>query len=101
VCGAFGTICVGLFARQDAEGFWKQGLFYGGGADQLITQILGVLAIAAWVSLTSFALFQGLKAAGFLRVSPEEEIEGLDIFEHGSPGYGEGFGTHTGSALTH
>jgi len=72
---------------------------HGGGTDQLITQILGVLAIAAWVSLTSFLLFQGLKAAGMLRVSPEEEIEGLDIFEHGSPGYGEGFGSFPGSVV--
>jgi Amt family ammonium transporter len=99
VCGAFGTICVGLFARQDAEGLWKQGLLYGGGTDQLITQIIGVLAIAAWVSVTSFVLFQGLKVAGFLRVTPEEEVTGLDIFEHGSPGYGEGFGSQPGTIV--
>lgn len=43
VCGAFGTICVGLFATADAEGFWKQGLLYGGGVDQLVSQIIGVV----------------------------------------------------------
>jgi Amt family ammonium transporter len=93
VCGAFGTLCVGLFARQDAEGFWKQGLFYGGGADQLVSQVIGIVAIAVWVSVCAAILFYGLKALKMLRVSPEEEMAGLDIEEHGSPGYGEGFGS--------
>jgi len=93
VCGAFGTICVGLFARDDVEGFWQQGLFYGGGSDQLVAQIIGVLAIAAWVTVTSIILFGTLKAFGGLRVSEEEELAGLDVEEHGSPGYGEGFGS--------
>lgn len=92
VCGAFGTIAVGLFAREDVEGFWSQGLFYGGGADQLVSQIIGVVAVAAWVSITSFVLFTVLKHTVGLRVSEEEEIQGLDVLEHGSPGYGEGFG---------
>ena len=104
VCGAFGTICVGLFAREDAEGFWKQGLFYGGGTDQLVAQIIGVLAIAVWVSVCAIILFYGLKAMNMLRVSPEEELAGLDIEEHGSAGYGEGFGSFTpggiGSTVT-
>lgn len=92
VCGAFGTICVGLFARQDAEGFWKQGLLYGGGTDQLVAQVIGVLAIAVWVSVTAYLLFAALKAFGGLRVTEAEELAGLDVLEHGSPGYGEGFG---------
>ena len=104
VCGAFGTICVGLFARQDAEGFWKQGLLYGGGTDQLVAQVIGVAAIAAWVSVCAIILFYGLKALNLLRVSPEEELAGLDIEEHGSAGYGEGFGSFTpggiGSTVT-
>lgn len=95
VCGAFGTICVGLFAREDSEGFWKQGLLYGGGTDQLIAQLIGVAAIAAWVSITCIILFGALKAFGGLRVSEDEELEGLDIHEHGAPGYGEGFGSFT------
>ena len=93
VCGAFGTIAVGLFAREDVEGFWKQGLFYGGGTDQLVTQVVGVVAIATWVSITAWALFAALKAFGGLRVSEEEELAGLDVLEHGAPGYGEGFGS--------
>ncbi|MGE3620162.1 MAG: ammonium transporter [Acidimicrobiia bacterium] len=92
VCGAFGTICVGLFARDDTE-LWSQGLFYGGGADQLVTQVIGVIAIAIWTSITAYVLFAVLKATVGLRVSEEEELAGLDVLEHGSPGYGEGFGS--------
>jgi Amt family ammonium transporter len=95
VCGAFGTLCVGLFARSDAEGFWSQGLFYGGGADQLVSQIIGVVSVLAWVSVTSIILFAVIKATVGLRVSEAEELAGLDIEEHGSPGYGEGFGAFT------
>ncbi|MEZ5228869.1 MAG: ammonium transporter [Acidimicrobiales bacterium] len=98
VCGAFGTISVGLFARENVDGVWKQGLFYGGGTDQLVAQVLGVLAIAAWVSITAFVLFATLKAFGGLRVPAEEEIAGLDVVEHGSPGYGEGFGSFSGAS---
>lgn len=101
VCGAFGTICVGLFARQDSDGFWKQGLLYGGGTDQLVAQVIGVLAIAAWVTVTAIICFAIIKATVGLRVSEEEERQGLDILEHGSAGYGEGFGAFTaGEALT-
>jgi Amt family ammonium transporter len=93
VCGAFGTICVGLFASQDVEGFWKQGLLLGGGPDQLVSQLIGVGAVLVWVSVASFVLFAVIKATIGLRVSEEEELAGLDVLEHGSPGYGEGFGT--------
>ena len=89
VCGAFGTICVGLFATQDSpDGFWKQGLLYGGGADQLISQVIGVAAIAAFVALTAGLLFLLIKVTVGLRVSQEEEVAGLDVLEHGAPGYG-------------
>ena len=87
VCGAFGTICVGLFATADVEGFWKQGLLYGGGADQLVSQLIGVAAIAAFVAVASFIMFALIKATVGLRVPAEEELEGLDVVEHGSPGY--------------
>jgi Amt family ammonium transporter len=93
VCGAFGTLMVGFFAREDVEGFWSQGLLYGGGTDQLVSQVIGVVSIAAWVSVCAAILFYGLKALKMLRVSPEEEMAGLDIEEHGSAGYGEGFGS--------
>ena len=91
VCGAFGTICVGLFASQETD-YWSQGLLLGGGTDQLVTQLIGVAAIALWASVTAFIMFAVIKAVMGLRVSEEEELAGLDILEHGAPGYGEGFG---------
>jgi Amt family ammonium transporter len=90
VCGAFGTIAVGLFSTLDAEesgGLLKEGLFYGGGADQLVSQIVGVVSIAAFVLATSGILFFVLKKTIGLRVSQDEELEGLDVHEHGAPGY--------------
>lgn len=93
VCGAFGTLMVGFFAREDVDGFWSQGILYGGDADQLVSQIIGVGSVIAWVSVTSIILFGLLKLTVGLRVSEAEELAGLDIEEHGSPGYGEGFGT--------
>ena len=87
VCGAFGTLAVGLFSATEAEGVVKKGLFYGGGADQLVSQIIGVVAIAAFVLVTTAILFGILKATVGLRVDEQEEREGLDIHEHGVPGY--------------
>ncbi len=87
VCGAFGTLCVGLFATEDSD-FWKQGLFYGGGIEQLVSQVIGVVAIAAFVAVTAGLLFLVIRATVGLRVSQEEELAGLDVLEHGAPGYG-------------
>jgi len=76
LCGAFGTIAVGLFAQED-------GLFYGGGVKLLLTQIIGVVSVAAWVTVTMVITFYLIKTIIGLRVSKEEEILGLDIKEHG------------------
>lgn len=81
VCGAFGTLMVGLLATEG-------GLFYGDGASLLGTQVLGVIAVFVFVTITAGALFYALKATIGLRVPAEEEIEGLDVVEHGAPGYG-------------
>lgn len=89
VCGAFGTIAVGLFSNESSDGFIAKGLFYGGGTDQLVSQIIGVAAIGAFVLVAATILFSVMKATIGLRVSEEEEIVGLDIFEHGSLGYGK------------
>ncbi len=90
VCGAWGLIATGLLATTSPINGAEEsaGLFYGGGASLLVTQLIGVVAIAAFVSVAAGALFAGLKAAGLLRVSAEEEIAGLDVSEHGAPGYG-------------
>jgi len=86
VCGAWGTLAVGLFADgvNDAS---IVGLFYGGGATQLGIQLLGVAAVFAWVVLLSSILFGSLKAIGMLRVNGKEELMGLDIGEHGMESY--------------
>jgi Amt family ammonium transporter len=87
-CGAFGTLAVGLFATDTTE-FWKQGLFYGGGADQLVSQLIGVGAVTAFVGLTATVMFLAIKHTIGLRVPEEEELAGLDVAEHGAPGYGD------------
>ncbi len=76
VCGALGTLMVGLFDTG-------AGLLYGGGAARLGVQAVGVVAVVAWVGVTMVILFSVLKATVGLRVSASEEIEGLDIHEHG------------------
>ncbi len=87
VCGAFGTLAVGLFSATEVDGVVKKGLFYGGGADQLVSQLIGVVSIAAFVLIATTILFSVLKATVGLRVSEQEEREGLDTHEHGVPGY--------------
>ena len=87
VCGAFGTLAVGLFSSIEVDGVIKKGLFYGGGTDQLVSQIIGVAAIGAFVFVASLILFGVLKATVGLRVAEQEEIEGLDVHEHGFAGY--------------
>ncbi len=89
VCGVWGTLAVGLFAKY-ADGFVATdgaGLFYGGGFDQLLVQAIGAAGVFAWVVVTTGIVFWALKRADLLRVSVEEEMGGLDIFEHGAPGY--------------
>ncbi|MHA7110367.1 ammonium transporter [Sunxiuqinia elliptica] len=80
VCGAFGTLAVGLFATDG-------GLFYGGGTSLLLAQLIGVAAVFAWAFLTGLILFRVLKATIGLRVSRRIEEEGLDVYEHGESAY--------------
>jgi Amt family ammonium transporter len=95
VCGAFGTICVGLFDKDS-------GLLTGGGAEQLLDQIIGVVAVIAFVGIVSFVLFSVVKATMGLRVPAEEELDGLDKAEHGSLGYGEDVYVHeSGEPVRH
>ncbi len=85
VCGAWGTLAVGLFSATESDGFVAKGLFYGGGVDQLISQVIGVLAIGTFVAVTTGLLFFVLKKTVGLRVDEQEELEGLDVHEHGIP----------------
>lgn len=81
--GIWGTIAVGLFATTSAPMSEISGLFYGGGAAQLIRQLIGCGATIAWTAVTIFIAFSAIKAVFGLRVSAEEEITGLDETEHG------------------
>ena len=85
--GIWGTIAVGLFATDTAPGFAKagikEGLFYGGGFNQLGLQLLGFVAVAGWAAVTMFFAFSLVKLTVGLRVTEEEEILGLDVTEHG------------------
>lgn len=80
VCGITGTILVGIFATEG-------GLLYGGGASMLIAQLIGVISVGAWTVSISYIMFKVLKATMGLRVSRQEEIDGLDIHEHGQGVY--------------
>lgn len=85
--GVWGTIAVGLFASNTPASQGTLGLFFGGGADLLITQLIGVVCVAAWVCATSFVMFTLIKKTVGLRVTPREELAGLDLGEHGSEAY--------------
>jgi len=82
VVGILGTLWVGIAATDG-------GLLFGGGFELLTAQVIGILGVAAWVAVSSGILFGTLKAMGQLRVSEREEVEGLDVHEHGFPGYPE------------
>ncbi|MEM9656064.1 MAG: ammonium transporter [Actinomycetota bacterium] len=90
VCGTWGTLSIGLFATFDDAFLGREdaGLFYGGGLSQLGTQALFVVVHAVFVMATAGAMFMAIKYTMGLRVTEEEELAGLDIEEHGSPGYG-------------
>ena len=82
--GIWGTIAVGLFATTTApDNTELQGLFYGGGFDLLGKQLLGFITVAAWAAIMMIIVFIIIRKIFGLRVSEEEELEGLDITEHG------------------
>ena len=75
-CGALGTILTGFFSESD-------GLLYTGDPHYLFIQILGVVAVAVYVFIAINIVFRIIRATIGLRVSPSEEINGLDFEEHG------------------
>jgi Amt family ammonium transporter len=90
VNGTWGTLSVGLFSTST-------GLLYGHGFHQLGVQALGVASVAAFTIAVSWAAFASVKLVIGLRVTANEEIEGLDIGEHGMEAYYLGKST----TLTH
>jgi Amt family ammonium transporter len=98
VNGAWGVIALGLFADgtygagfNGIEGAVR-GLFFGGGASQLFAQLIGLVAVFAWVAPVSFVMFKLLEKTVGLRSNPEDEIAGLDLPEIGIEAYPQ----HTG-----
>ncbi len=97
--GIWGTIAVGLFATDTAPGYSianasgekLTGLFYGGGFELLGLQLTGFAAVSLWTAVTITITFLVIKKVVGLRVSREEEIEGLDATEHGLPSAYSGF----------
>ncbi len=92
--GLWGLISVGLFADGTYGNYaitppFVKGLFYGGGAGQLIAQLIGAAVLFAWAFGCGLILFKFLDLLIGIRVSPREEIQGLDILEHGTPAYPE------------
>ena len=103
LCGIWGTWSLGLFATgqfgaptptgaDNSAGSIVKGLFYGGGTDQLVGQIIGNAAIGGGVFIAAMILMYAVKATGTLRVRKEYEEEGLDLHEHGGVAYPEQMG---------
>jgi len=92
VNGVWGLISVGLFADGTyglgtTNAPLVKGLFYGGGYGQLIAQVIGAAVCVVWAFSLGFFAFKLMDKFFGIRVSPEEEIKGLDIPEHGTPAY--------------
>ncbi|WP_209124934.1 ammonium transporter [Alkalihalobacillus sp. BA299] len=80
VCGVWGTMAIAFFSTD-------VGLLHGGALAQVWIQLLGVIIITLWVTITMGGLVIAMKAFGSIRVPREVEIEGLDIAEHGGMAY--------------
>ena len=108
--GIWGTIAVGLFATETSPGYSIQlesggikaeGLFYGGGFEQLGLQLLGFISVASFAALTITVTFLIIKNTIGLRASEQEEILGLDITEHGLISSYADFAPSMGDASMH
>ena len=85
VNGIWGLIAVGLFA----DGTYGDitGLFYGGGTAQLSHQLIGAGTVIVWAFTLGFITFKAMDLVFGIRVTPAEELAGLDVQEHGGPAY--------------
>ena len=98
ICGIWGTLSLGLFAcgKYGASGPISpdnsaalKGLFYGGGTTLLIAQLIGSMIVTSATFVVAMGVMYALHQASLLRVSPEAEIAGLDLYEHGAAAYPE------------
>ena len=91
-CGLWGLLSVGLFAdgtygNYAIEKPFATGLFYGGGYEQLIAQLISIAVVFIWAFGAGYIMFKLMDKIFGIRVSPEEELQGLDLIEHGTPAY--------------
>lgn len=92
--GVWGLLAIGLFAdgtygNYTTDGPFATGLFYGGGWEQFLAQGIGAIACVAWAFILGFILFKIMDKIFGIRISPQEEIEGIDLIEHGAKAYPE------------
>ena len=85
VTGLWGLLAVGIFANGNNG---VEGLVVGEGK-QILSQLISMGVVLAWGLVTGFALFMLLKVTMGVRATEAEELEGLDISEHGLPAYGD------------
>lgn len=100
--GIWGTLSNGLFATPELVekvGVGKPGLLYGGGMEQLLVQLIGVVVCGGFAFLVSFAILYVMKKTMGLRVTEEQEVIGLDLSEHGAFGYPEQLKANTGNGV--
>jgi ammonium transporter, Amt family len=86
VGGIVGTVLIGVFSTADGAG-GVDGLFYGGGVDSLIDQILGVLVAIVYVTIVTTIIGLAIKFTMGLRITDEAEVEGIDFDQHGESAY--------------
>ncbi|KAH6838106.1 ammonium transporter 1 [Perilla frutescens var. hirtella] len=93
-CGAWGVLFTGLFANKTfvnevypGKLDRPYGLFMGGGGRLLAAQIIQILVIIGWVTATMAPLFLALHKLKLLRISPEDEMAGMDATRHGGMAY--------------
>ena len=91
ICGAWGVLSVGIFS--DGSYLSVKGILYdltlAGGLGQLISQVIGVVAIVVWVSVASLAFHWLSDKLTGIRVTDKEELTGLDVTVHGMPAYND------------
>jgi Amt family ammonium transporter len=93
VCGAFGCLCIGLFANGDYGASLNgvatapKGLFYGGGVSQLVAQMIGVGTNILFVFPVALLFFFVVEKTIGNRVTAKSEIDGIDVGELGVLGY--------------
>jgi Amt family ammonium transporter len=91
-CGLWGLLSLGFFAdgtygNYAVEPPFATGLFYGGGGGQLLAQFISCVVVFAWAFGIGYLMFKLMDKIFGIRVSPEVELQGLDVPEHGTPAY--------------